>query len=460
MKNGFKNFKFFTLLVLAVSIFVPKMSLAGIDCQSVNDSDTDEILEAKLIQCENEIEQQTLLLRDKQRESSSLERDLSVLDYRINTAKLEIKARQINITNLNRDIDSKSNNINQLSSKITRMQSSVAEIIRKTNELQGFSIVEFLFNNFTISNFFIDLGTFETLQASLHEAFDDIKDTRVVEQKSKVVLEDRIEKEREFKSLQEIEERKLKANEAEKVRILKATKGEENKYKGILAEKQSLINEIKSRILKFTGGQELRFDEALKLVRIPESALGVRAAFILAILTQESGIDGVIGRNLGRCFYNTKWNNSAGTVMSNTQKESFLAITKEIGLDPDTTPVSCPIPRDGSYGGAMGPSQFMPNTWWDIRNGTGYKRRVQNLLGIETASPFDNLHAFTATASYLSDGLRGCEAIYRTTYSRESCAASKYYAGGNWRKFMNSYGASVANRAAEFQKDIDVLDSQ
>lgn len=108
----------------------------------------------------------------------------------------------------------------------------------------------------------------------------------------------------------------------------------------------------------------------------------------------------------------------------------------------------------------MGPSQFMPRTWWDVGNETGFKKRVQNLLGISVASPFDNLHAFTATALYLNDSLVGCEKTYRTTYSQESCAAAKYYAGGNWRKFMNSYGASVANRAVEFQKDIDVLDSQ
>ena len=441
-------------------IFTPGVSFAVIDCQSVKETDTDEILQAKLIQCEKEIELQTNLLKDKQREATSLERDLDVLDYKINKAKLEIKARQINIVNLNRDIDNKNTTIGELSSKIEKMRISVAEIIRKTNEIQASSIVEFLFNDSTISNFFVDLGTFDSLQSSLHEAFDDIRTTRSEEEGHKKVLENKVQKERELKALQEIEERKLKANEEEKARILKETKGQEAKYKEVLAQKQKLINEIKSRILKFTGGNELRFDEALKVTRVAEKALGVRSALILAILTQESGMDGVIGRNLGKCYYNTPWKNKSGTVMSDSQKSSFLAITSELGLNPDATPVSCPIPSDGAYGGAMGPSQFMPRTWWDVGNETGFKKRVQNLLGISVASPFDNLHAFTATALYLNDSLVGCEKTYRTTYSQESCAAAKYYAGGNWRKFMNSYGASVANRAVEFQKDIDVLDSQ
>lgn len=54
----------------------------------------------------------------------------------------------------------------------------------------------------------------------------------------------------------------------------------------------------------------------------------------------------------------------------------FYQITKKLGLNPDTTPISCPIndPCKGliagqnSWGGAMGPAQFMPTTWLSYRN--------------------------------------------------------------------------------------------
>jgi len=94
--------------------------------------------------------------------------------------------------------------------------------------------------------------------------------------------------------------------------------------------------------------------------------------------------------------------------MSNSQKDSFLAIMKELGMNPNTTPVSCPIYSDGAYGGAIGPSQFMPRTWWDSNTGYGYKKRVAKVLGIATPSPFRNLDAFVGTASYLSDARARC----------------------------------------------------
>ena len=146
--------------------------------------------------------------------------------------------------------------------------------------------------------------------------------------------------------------------------------------------------------------------------------------------------------------------------MSDTQKPAFLALTNELGLNPDDMPVSCPIPSDGSYGGAMGPSQFMPRTWWDDQTGTGYKLRVTKITGHNPPSPWDNLDAFSATALYAMDAMSSCRSIYQTLYSQEACAAARYYAGGNWRKHMNGYGDKVAARAEAFQRDIDILDVQ
>ena len=441
--------------------FLPIVSADnGVSCDSLNENEPTSVLQARLMKCQDDIKDQTNLLITKERESTNLERDLSILGYKINKNKLEIKARNLSIVNLERDIDSKNQAIEDLLSRIDRLKDSTSELIKKTNEVEMASLVEVILTSKNISDFYQDLGAFDFLEASIGDTVASIRQTKSAEERHKKDLKDKQEKERFLKSLQEIEKRKQEVVEAEKNRIFKESKGQEKRYREILSKKQNLVKEIKNRILKITGGGELAFSEALKLVRVAENAIGIRAAFVLSILTQESGIDGVIGRNLGNCFYNTTWNNLSGTVMSNSQKPSFLYIMQNLSRDPDKTPVSCPVSQDGRYGGAMGPSQFMPKTWWDITAQTGYKNRVEKITNSPFASPFDNLDAFTATALYLSDALDGCESFYRTTFSRESCAAAKYYAGNNWRKHMSGYGVRVANRAGEFQKDIDLIDSQ
>jgi hypothetical protein len=122
-----------------------------------------------------------------------------------------------------------------------------------------------------------------------------------------------------------------------------------------------------------------------------------------------------------------------------------------IGLNPNTTPISCAICRDGSYGGAMGPAQFMPATW------AGIMQRVSNIIGIVYPSPFENLAAFTAAGVLLKDNQTSCKAVYSSKNNIWSCTAARYYSGAKYKTYMKSYGSSVLKRALQFEKDIDTL---
>ncbi len=449
-----------TMLFLAF-IALPMRHAHAVECSiAIREQAAESELAERLRQCEVEIAQQTAELQAKQRESTTLERDIDILNYQVNKSQLEIKARDLNIHKLTRDIGAQNAAIVKLNAKSESLRVSASELMRRTNELDTSPLIEIILSGATLSHFFEGLGSIHVLRAGMQGAFEEIRDVRAETHARKEILEKKTLDEDRLKQLQVIDKRKNEQKEREKNRILALTRGEEKEYQEILRQKQRVAAEIKNRILRLQGGGELTFGEALQIARVPERELGVPASLTLAVLTQESAIDGVIGRNLGRCFYNTPWKNAAGTVMSDTQKSSFLYILDQLGLEPNTTPVSCPIPSDGSYGGAMGPSQFMPRTWWDVDAGAGYSTRIGKITGHNPPSPFDNLDAFTGTALYLSDGLSGCSQIYDSQHSRQSCAAAKYYAGGNWRRHMSGYGARVANRAAEFQKDVDFLDAQ
>ena len=128
-------------------------------------------------------------------------------------------------------------------------------------------------------------------------------------------------------------------------------------------------------------------------------------------------------------------------------QEPFKAITAELGLNPDTTPVSCPMrAKDGSrigWGGAMGPAQFIPSTW------QGYKGKVSAITG-KIADPWDIRDAFIASAVKLAaDGAVSREG--------EWAAAMRYFSGSTNTKYR-FYGDSVVARADEYEEDIKELE--
>jgi membrane-bound lytic murein transglycosylase B len=123
----------------------------------------------------------------------------------------------------------------------------------------------------------------------------------------------------------------------------------------------------------------------------------------------------------------------------------FLELMQKLGRDPYSTPVSCPIGGVG-YGGAMGPSQFIPTTWKGLEN------KIAAAVGASVADPWNPKHAVMATAIFLKD-----LGAARRTPSAETEAAGRYYAGGSWRTLGAPYSRSVLKFAEEYQNNIDFL---
>lgn len=443
---------------VVLAIFIVPIFVLAQTSDAVNARKTE--LEQQLKEYERQIEQFQGLVQEKQKERVSLERDIAVLNAKISSAKIAIRARDLEIERLNIEINQRSKNITHLEGEGAQARAAISDFLRRINETDNLSAFELALLYDDVSGFFNELESMGKLQDSLQESLARFQDLKESEETAREDLRVKKDEAVELRALQQLQKRQLDADEKEKQGILKVTKGEEARYQSIVQEKQKNAAEIRTQIFKLFGGGQLSFGEAYDLARTAEKATGVRAAFVLAVLTQESAIDGAIGANVGKCFYNTPRSNPSGSVMKNDQKEAFFNITRRLELNPDTMPVSCPITAHGSYGGAMGPAQFMPNTW------LLYEEDIKNITKNNPPNPWNNADAFVATALYLKNSLDSSSCrnyagenkkVLPYQFLLERCAAAQYYAGGKWFRFRFAYGDPVVERADQFQNDINIL---
>ncbi len=455
-----KKISLWTLVLLFV---VPTAGYASA-CDDLGNLDdyTDAELQSIFDVCNKEIEEQKAALTDKKKQTQSISRDLSTIDSEIRKSNSYIKAKEIEIFRINREINGEKEKLQGLELQQERIRQAMGDLIKKQNELDNYSFIEAIFSRKTLSDFFVDWNNFDVVKVRLAAASTELQEIKAETEEKTEELAEFESRERELKSQKEAEAQAEKKRRAEQKVLLDISKEKESEYAQVIKEKEALKAQIRSRIFKIADGGSIKFGDALNLVRPYEKQLGVDAAFILSVLFQESGWNNQIGGNIGQCTYNYLHPKTGKTVMSPKQQPAYLQLMRELGRNPETQRVSCPIPRDGSYGGAMGPAQFIPTTWM------GYRDKAGKILGKpgSSVSPFNNQDAFVTSGTFLRDLYysSGC-----TTYAtqnahispertlRERCAAAKYYAGGNWYKFRFQYGESVVQRANKFRADIETL---
>jgi peptidoglycan hydrolase CwlO-like protein len=401
-------------------------------------------LQAELAQVEAEIAQNQQTLSDQKSQTASYSRDISILDTQIKQAQLQIKAKTIQIAQLGKDIDLKTQTIAQLTGKIDAGKESLAQLLRKTDEIDDFSTVEVMLSNQDLSSFFQDLETFDSIEKSMKVSFDQITTAKTNNEQQKNTLHTQQNAAADAKAAILAQQAIITQKEAEKQVLLAQSKNQEKSYQQVIKDNQADAARIRAALFALRDTKAIPFGDALTFANQASKITGVRPAFILAILQQESNL----GANVGQCYLKDD-SSGAGVgkntgapfpnVMSPTRDvPPFLALSSQLGFDPHNQVVSCP--QGPGWGGAMGPSQFIASTW------SLYVPRIASATGSSVPNPWNARDAFMATGLFLSDlGASG------GTPSGELEAAGRYYAGGNWATLGRSYAQSVAQRAATIQ---------
>ncbi len=416
-------------------------------------------LEGQLQVVERQILQQRVLVEDKQQERQSLERDITIINGEIKKAELGIEAREIAINSLTSQIGDKAEVIEILNDRLVKQKQSLAKIMRETSAADDFSLVEIMLTNKNFSEFFSDVDNFHAVKASLNDSLYALAEIKGDTQFEIETLEEKQQTEAEMKKIQELEQGRIAANEAEKKRILKVTKGEEAAYQQLLQAQEKTAAQLRAQLFDLLGGGGgIPFPMAVTLAQTAGRLAGVSPALVLAILEQETNY----GSNLGSCVYN---DTRGGRPVMHPDRDApiFRTIATTIGFDPNRQQISCPIIQGGvpvGWGGAMGPSQFIPSTWaiygGYVNSGSGWvynpsSDAIRTLVGkAAPSSPFNNQDAFIATALLLRDNGGA---------SSPRLAALRYYAGwgGASRPENQFYGDQVVQRMTRLENEIRIL---
>ncbi|MEX0909926.1 MAG: hypothetical protein WDZ75_01395 [Candidatus Paceibacterota bacterium] len=439
-----------SLHILLVSVLGISM-LGAVSSHFVFAQSTSEqkLAEERLLQRElekvlAEIEAQKAVLQNQRNQSATIERDVNILDAQIREAQLELEANGIRILQLSEDISIKSNTISELEDKTIREKESLAFLLRRMREIDDYSTIEIFLTNQNLSDFFEEADSLRSLKVSLRQDLAQIAEYQRITTEQKVALEMARNQQEIVNNEIANEKKKVEVSQNQKEVLLSASRDQEKTYEQIVAEREARAAQIRSALFSLRDSTDINFGQALDLARIAEKGTGVRPAFLLAIITQESNL----GQNVGRCNLPSTPDRTWREIMKPDRDHApYLAVVHSLGLDPDTQPLSCPIGTVG-WGGAMGPAQFIPSTW------AMYTNRVTSVTGSNPANPWSPRDAFAASSLFLAD-----LGASRRTYDAEWEAAARYYAGGGWQTRGVQYANSVLNIAAGIQSQIDTLES-
>jgi peptidoglycan hydrolase CwlO-like protein len=462
----FPSFLCLLIFGLGLAVFVfgavdleKKCAFEEIDkeCQNLSPLDCQALLKECLNFYQEKAKTYETKISQTKNKEKTLQNKIYLLKNQIKKYQNEIYQSNLIIKDLSLQIKDTQTSIEKTSLKIEETKEKLAQILRLIYQEDQKSVLEIALSEEKLSDFFDNLTALEALSAKNQELLTNIKQLKTDLEKEQQLLNNEkegLERQNLIKALRKKENEELKK---EHEALLKKTKGKESLYRAYLKEVQKKAQEIRKRIFELAQvpqSEAPSYEEAYTLAKNVEMVTGVRPAFLLGLLEVESAI----GKNVGQC--NCKSNSYCRhpeigwkKVMPKKQWDSFLKITKELGLDPNTTPVSCAL--DGGkvqWGGAMGPAQFMPNTWLNL----GYKKRVEKITGVKPANPWRIKDAFLAAGLYLADWKAasqklkdeiGAATAYLcgTNYMTKSCKR----AGGKW------YRQLVMEKASQWQKWID-----
>lgn len=393
-------------------------------------------------QIQKQIDEYQRQIDENNGKARTLSGEISKLNAQINKVQLEIRSLGIAVDQTNVEITGTQEQIDFASKKLELHKDALAKYISFLYQADQQNLTQILLKHATISDFFNDLKNLQDTQNNLRATIISVKELKAdLEQKKDDLLDKKVELEK-LKNLQQSEKRNLDNAKKSKDTLFKDTKGQEARFQQLVKQSRQDIERIREQVF-YLQQNGVTVEEAIKFGQLAAIRVGIRPAFLIAILEVESGL----GRNVGTGNWLTDMYNCylrlGKPSRAEAEKAAFFEIINKLGLNPDTIKVS----REPNYGcgGALGPAQFIATTW------LAYEDRVAELTGHRPPNPWSIEDAFMASAIKLAAA--GATAKTRAA----EIGAAKAYIGGKTTcssRICNYYANAVLNKAAIIEQNL------
>jgi membrane-bound lytic murein transglycosylase B len=429
-----------------------QVSSSDTSCQNLSSADCQALLQQCAAYYDNQSAQIAQDITKTAAQKNTLQNQVTLLKKKISGLEGQIAQGTLIVKDLNLKINDTQNSIDKTTVNIQSSQNQIANILQSVyEEDKKPSFVVLLEGN--LSDFFGNLAYLENLNSHVSDLLESTTNLKKYLENQKIKIDTEKGQVQKTIQVQTIQKKQNEQNKQQQDVLLKLTEAQYQEQQKQKADADKKAASIKSRIFDLIGiSKAPTFGEAYAIAKYVSSITGVRPAFLLAVLTQESNL----GQNVGQCYVTdlTTGNgtNLQGTVqkqrvMNPTSIPGFVNLTQSLGMTPTKTQVSCWIPLYSKgvpygWGGAMGPAQFIASTW------NLYKDRVAGITG-KTANPWNINDAFLASGLLLKDN---------GGVGNESLAAAKYYCGGSATRYeCRAYANSVISIANGYADDIAAI---
>jgi peptidoglycan hydrolase CwlO-like protein len=346
----------------------------------------------------------------------------------LNTAELRFEQTTLTISEVNRQINQAGKDLAQGEEDIKSAKEQLAVTLRALYEHDQTTLIDVMLGQGSLSSVLSDRRVYEALQQRTVELIAAVKEKqqRTVQQRDELREEQRqLEK---LKLAQAYQQADINEKRSEQREVLRRREAEQAGYERRIAEAEAARQEIQQKIFTVKGaGLEIALDDAFSAARFASARTGVRPALLLAILKVETNV----GENLGSGVFPAD--------MHPDSREPFLRLMKKLGRDPNNTPMSRRPTAYAGWGGAIGPGQFMPQTWELL------EPRIAQLAGKSIPDPFTLADVLVGVGIMMAD--RGA-----ADKNKEAEAVARYLAGPNWMYHL-WYSSRVLAVADEYVRE-------